>query len=87
MKTIPPAPAPETRGQAETRRRRAHLALMHARHGTAPETCGTCASLVRVQHGGTGALKCGRFGVTRSEASDWRVRWPACGLWRAKERP
>ena len=75
-------PARETRGQAETRRKRAHLQAMHARHGVAADgvCCRSCSHLIRVQHGGTVALKCRSFGVSRSEATDWRMKWPACKL-------
>ena len=77
-----PPPRAETRGQAETRRKLAHLATMHARHGLAAKgvCCRDCSHLVRVQHGGTKALKCRRFGISHSEATDWRAKWAACGL-------
>lgn len=48
------------------------------------ETCGTCGLAVQVGHGAREYWKCGdldgRF-VTRSEASDIRLKWPACTAW------
>jgi hypothetical protein len=52
-----------------------------ARNG---ETCGSCGLSVKVGHGAKDYWKCssegGRF-VTRSEASDIRLKWPACKSW------
>lgn len=62
------------------------LAQMHARfgHGADAVTCGTCQHLVKVTHGSRAYWKCRRYGVTRSEHSDWRKKWAACGAWTAR---
>jgi hypothetical protein len=62
--------------------------VMHRRYGVASDgvTCGACAYLERHDHGSRSYPKCTAFRVSRSEATDWRVRWPACGKFRqAKE--
>jgi len=65
----------------ERRRAIARIQNMHARHGHGPDgvTCGDCVHLVRRRGGTRSYLKCERYGITRSDASDWRKRWPACG--------
>lgn len=51
------------------------------------ETCGSCAFAIQVGGHARDYWKCssqdGRF-VTRSEASDIRLKWPACNWWRQK---
>jgi hypothetical protein len=67
-----------TLAQRDSERRR--LGAMHARHGHGPEgqTCRNCAFLERHTYAKT-YLKCRRYNVTSSEATDWRAKWPACG--------
>lgn len=36
----------------------------------------------KLSPGASSFLKCKLAGVTSSEASDWRAKWPACGAWR-----
>lgn len=58
------------------------IAHMRRRHGAANEhCCGTCANLVRVRSGGSTYAKCYEYGISASDATDWRAKWPACGLW------
>lgn len=48
------------------------------------ETCGSCAFAVKVGHGARDYWKCGSEGGrfnTHSEASDIRLKWPACKSW------
>lgn len=76
-----------TRTQDWHRRALERRAKMHARHGHGPEgqTCTGCVHLIRHYTGGTRSfLKCDLQAVSRSEASDWRAKWPACGAYRAK---
>jgi hypothetical protein len=56
------------------------LQHLHTLNGSKDgETCGGCRFLIRNdQHG---FFKCQKYGETASTASDWRKRWPACGLW------
>ncbi len=59
------------------------LAKMHGTHGRAKngETCGNCDRLLRVEHGRRSYFKCQLFGSTHGTGSDWRKKWPACGLY------
>lgn len=65
------------------------LARMHARHGVTPDAqCGGCAHLF--DHKGDFAghyFKCHEYGVTAGAGSDWRLKWPACGLFTARAAP
>lgn len=67
-----------TLAQRDAERRR--LNAMHARFGHGPEgqACRDCVFLLRQRYTKT-ILKCRRYNVTSSEATDWRARWPACG--------
>lgn len=79
---LTPPRALSKRAQAARRKATARLVKMHGRygHGEPGVKCGGCAHLVS---GGGGSdrtfWKCELYGNTRSEASDWRKRWPACG--------
>lgn len=56
-------------------------AMMHRMYGkTTDRKCGECRSLIKVQAGGKVVYKCLRYGDTRSTASDWRLKYEACGL-------
>jgi hypothetical protein len=46
--------------------------------------CGGCANAVKVQHGARSYWKCNesRLGLSHSAASDIRVTWPACELFK-----
>lgn len=53
---------------------------MHRCHGaTEGKTCGGCAHLLTKRMGGT-YFKCAQSRVTDGPGTDWRKRWPACGL-------
>lgn len=58
------------------------ITLMRAAHGPGPvgATCGTCEHLYVVAYANR-YYKCHRYGGGRSAASDFRLRWPACGLY------
>jgi hypothetical protein len=57
------------------------LRQMHAVHGQGPsgKTCGQCQHLRTKRMGGT-YFKCDQTVMTDGAATDWRKRWPACGL-------
>lgn len=59
------------------------LAFMWNKFGAGPEGR-TCKDCVRLRANVTGSrrtyYKCGFYGVSSSEATDWRLRWPACGI-------
>jgi len=53
---------------------------MLAIHGKcAGFTCGSCKDLKRSGKNRP-YFKCSRFGISASEATDWRSKWQACGL-------
>lgn len=55
------------------------IGSMHRKFGTTPDQrCGACTHLVRREMAGT-YFKCSLYGDTHGPATDWRLRWPACG--------
>ena len=42
--------------------------------------CGKCSNIVRIQTGNSCHYKCSLYGITASQASDWRLKWTACGM-------
>lgn len=53
--------------------------------GPAGATCATCARLIHNDNPRRGYLKCTLRGVNRSERTDHRAGWPACGRYGRKE--
>lgn len=53
---------------------------MHAKFGTADGTCKDCPHLISGRYHDRILHKCEAYGLTHSEATDWRLRWVACGL-------
>ncbi len=54
---------------------------MHYHHGTSPgNKCRDCCNLVGGEYHDKHYYKCEAYGLTHSEASDWRLRYDACGL-------
>jgi len=78
--------APTTR-DAATAHRAKTIDIMRRRYGAGPEgaTCGACVSLVRSGGGDGSWPKCTRFRISCSAATDWRLRWPACGKFTPRE--
>lgn len=79
-----------TRQRDDAARHRAKtLDVMHRRYGVATEgvVCGSCAFLVRSGGGAGDFPKCKAFRVSCSEATDWRLRWRACGKYRERTAP
>lgn len=61
------------------------IRAMHATYGLiGGKRCGTCRHLV-CKHYNKRYYKCGLARQTSSAATDWRVGWPACGQWEARE--
>ena len=57
---------------------------MHTLYGVTPNrTCAHCVHLRRYHQGATW-FKCARANHTAGAATDWRARWPACGLFEAR---
>ena len=59
------------------------IELMHELFGTADGTCGDCSNLV-CHIWDKRYYKCKVYGISNSEATDWALRWQACGL---KDKP
>jgi len=54
--------------------------LMHKMFGKVPEhKCGECSNLVTHKYQDT-YYKCSHYGKSSSEATDFRKKWTACGL-------
>ena len=57
------------------------LELMHNQFGRCDgHTCGECSNFVSGRYHDKMLRKCGVYGLTHSEASDWAKRWAACGM-------
>lgn len=56
------------------------IRAMHARFGRSDGICGDCPHFVRYRYHDRILLKCEAYGLTHSEATDWRVKWSACGM-------
>jgi len=62
------------------------IAYMHQAFGfTAGEKCRNCAHLRRYNANSVPVSKCAKYGDSRSEATDWRQKWDACGLFKKYE--
>ena len=54
---------------------------MHSRFGVIPDKrCGDCSNLMHICYRSKNLKKCKVYGVTHSEASDWRLKYTACGM-------
>ena len=54
--------------------------LMHQRFGTTPgKTCGECSNMIEHRYDKK-YYKCRHYSLGASEASDWRKKYDACGL-------
>lgn len=55
--------------------------LMHELFGKEEgRRCQECAHLIKIYYHGKILKKCCVYGLTHSEASDWRQKYEACGL-------
>ena len=55
---------------------------MHRRFGMLPDKrCGDCINLIEGQYHTRYLRKCTVYGATHSEASDWRKKYVACGMY------
>jgi hypothetical protein len=53
--------------------------------GPAGKTCKDCVFLKRVRPGVKSFLKCAVYGISKSDASDWRAGAAACGKFTERE--
>lgn len=57
------------------------IEAMHARFGILPDKrCEDCCHLIKGRYHTMYLRKCEVYGATHSEASDWRKKYVACGL-------
>ena len=54
---------------------------MHTVYGYGNGFCGQCKHFVRTMPTDRSYFKCRAYGVTACEATDWRAKWVACGLY------
>jgi hypothetical protein len=55
------------------------IEAMREAYGAAPgRKCGTCCSLAAKRFA-DGYYKCAAYGNSASRATDWRLKWDACG--------
>lgn len=55
------------------------IEAMHKLYGFGADRCENCPHLVKHVWGRI-YYKCSLYGDSASEATDWRLSWPACGL-------
>lgn len=71
---------PDWKGRPELKSR---ILLLYQRHGVrSDKRCKSCRHLccnARAKR----YYKCQKSPITGGAATDWRVNWPACGLWEA----
>ena len=61
------------------------IELMHRQFGVIEgKTCGECSNLTEHRYDKL-YRKCKVYGETSSEASDWAMRWKACGMFGREE--
>ena len=53
---------------------------MHSMFGFGNGSCGDCSHLHPTRYHDKNYYKCDVYGITNSEASDWRLKYQACGL-------
>lgn len=57
-----------------------NIEIMHQMFGELPEhKCGECSNLITHTYNRS-FWKCGVWGQSCSESSDWRKKWTACGM-------
>ena len=55
---------------------------MHERFGMLPDLrCESCSNLIQGEYHDRHYRKCTVYGETRSEATDWRKKYVACGMY------
>lgn len=57
-------------------------------HGPGPEgeTCRTCGNYMHISYRGRKYNKCPEWILSHSEATDLRLKWPACGRWKERKK-
>ena len=75
------------RAEAQRRFRLERLESMQRKYGKGPvgRSCGSCAHLVGVGKANV-YFKCELYGVSSSDATDWRKKWQACGAFKPEAK-
>ena len=60
--------------------RKTGISKMHEIHGRSDSRCGDCCNLETYRYRGRTYRKCIAYGVSHSDATDWRLKYMACGL-------
>ena len=55
------------------------IEAMYAAYGKSPHLCKECNHFIRKEYGRV-YFKCRAYGCSKSEATDWRANYMACGL-------
>ncbi|PKN85921.1 MAG: hypothetical protein CVU46_09560 [Chloroflexi bacterium HGW-Chloroflexi-8] len=64
---------------ADLPKRIQHMRIVHGRRDD--KTCGDCRHFHVLGGYARNYYKCELFRLSHGTATDWRVRWPACGKW------
>ena len=58
------------------------IEAMYRKYGSGPDgkTCADCDNCIRVTPTDRHYNKCRLYGNTAGESTDWRLKWPACGM-------
>lgn len=58
------------------------IKLMHELFGKGPDaSCKGCSNILRIRWHDKSYRKCSVYGTTHSDATDWCVSYPACGMY------
>lgn len=80
----------EERDEIEAQKKRARkmrrLWVMHSRSGKMEgKNCGDCEYFYQVEYNCKRYFKCGMYGESRAESTDWRKKWEACGKYEERD--
>lgn len=58
------------------------IEAMYRKYGPGPDgkTCADCDNCVRYSPTDRHYWKCRLYGISGGESTDWRLKWPACGM-------
>ena len=56
------------------------IEAMHLLYGKSDGICGDCPHFIEGYYHDKKLFKCEAYGITHSEATDWRKKWVSCGL-------
>lgn len=78
----PDAAAEETSEGGESVRNSRKIDTMHMAYGKSESNqCRDCCNLIGFDYRGHRYYKCKLYGISHSEATDWRLKYSACGAY------